>query len=210
MRMNIIFLGPPGAGKGTHAQMLMNELEIPQISTGDMLRQAIKAETELGILAKGFIDRGELVPDEVVIGIVKERLAQRDCQKGYILDGFPRTVPQAEALSQFAKIDCALNLSLADEVIIGRLSGRRVCLKCGATYHISTLNGRTDCAACGDELVQRKDDTPETIQNRLTVYAAQTAPLIDYYQEKGMLRTVECTGTVEENHRAVRKALGVE
>lgn len=210
MRMNIIFLGPPGAGKGTHAQMLMNELEIPQISTGDMLRQAIKAETELGILAKGFIDRGELVPDEVVIGIVKERLAQQDCQKGYILDGFPRTVPQAEALSQFAKIDCALNLSLADEVIIGRLSGRRVCLKCGATYHLSTLNGRTDCAACGDELVQRKDDTPETIQNRLTVYAAQTAPLIDYYQEKGMLRTVECTGTVEENHRAVRKALGVE
>jgi len=210
MRMNIIFLGPPGAGKGTHAQMLMNELEIPQISTGDMLRQAIKAETELGILAKGFIDRGELVPDEVVIGIVKERLAQQDCQKGYILDGFPRTVPQAEALSQFAKIDCAVNLSLADEVIIGRLSGRRVCLKCGATYHTSTLNGRTDCAACGDELVQRKDDTPETIQNRLTVYAAQTAPLIDYYQEKGMLRTVECTGTVEENHRAVRKALGVE
>ncbi|MBE5771538.1 MAG: adenylate kinase [Clostridiales bacterium] len=208
--MNIIFLGPPGAGKGTHAQMLMNELEIPQISTGDMLRQAIKAETELGILAKGFIDRGELVPDEVVIGIVKERLAQQDCQKGYILDGFPRTVPQAEALSQFAKIDCAVNLSLADEVIIGRLSGRRVCLKCGATYHTSTLNGRTDCAACGDELVQRKDDTPETIQNRLTVYAAQTAPLIDYYQEKGMLRTVECTGTVEENHRAVRKALGVE
>ena len=208
--MNIIFLGPPGAGKGTHAQMLMNELEIPQISTGDMLRQAIKAETELGILAKGFIDRGELVPDEVVIGIVKERLAQQDCQKGYILDGFPRTVPQAEALSQFAKIDCAVNLSLADEVIIGRLSGRRVCLKCGATYHTSTLNGRTDCAACGDELVQRKDDTPETIQNRLTVYAAQTAPLIDYYQQKGLLRTVECTGTVEENHRAVRKALGVE
>ena len=208
--MNIIFLGPPGAGKGTHAQKLMNELEIPQISTGDMLRQAIKAETELGILAKGFIDRGELVPDEVVIGIVKERLAQPACQKGYILDGFPRTVPQAEALSQFAKIDCALNLSLADEVIIGRLSGRRVCLKCGATYHLSTLNGRTDCAACGDELVQRKDDTPETIQNRLTVYAAQTAPLIDYYQAKGLLRTVECTGTVEENHRAVRKALGVE
>ena len=208
--MNIIFLGPPGAGKGTHAQKLMNELEIPQISTGDMLRQAIKAETELGILAKRFIDRGELVPDEVVIGIVKERLNQADCQRGYILDGFPRTVPQAEALSQFAKIDCALNLSLADEVIISRLSGRRVCLKCGATYHLSTLNGRTDCAACGDELVQRKDDTPETIQNRLTVYAAQTAPLIDYYQKKGLLRTVACTGTIEENHRAVRKALGVE
>ena len=207
--MNIIFLGPPGAGKGTHAQKLMNELEIPQISTGDMLRQAIKAETELGILAKGFIDRGELVPDEVVIGIVKERLAQQDCQKGYILDGFPRTVPQAEALSQFAKIDCALNLSLADEVIIGRLSGRRVCLKCGATYHTSTLNGRTDCAACGDELVQRKDDTPETIQNRLNVYNAQTAPLIDYYEKEGLLKTVECLGTVDENQAAVEKALNL-
>ncbi len=208
--MNIIFLGPPGAGKGTHAQMLMNEIGIPQISTGDMLRQAIKAETELGVLAKGFIDRGELVPDEVVIGIVKERLAHADCQKGYILDGFPRTVPQAEALSRFARIDCALNLSLEDEVIISRLSGRRVCLKCGATYHTDILAGRTDCAACGEKLVQRKDDAPETVKNRLNVYAAQTAPLIDYYREKGLLRTVECTGTVEENHLAVRKALGVE
>lgn len=208
--MNIIFLGPPGAGKGTHAQMLMNEMGIPQISTGDMLRQAIKAETELGVLAKGFIDRGELVPDEVVIGIVKERLAHADCQKGYILDGFPRTVPQAEALSRFARIDCALNLSLEDEVIISRLSGRRVCLKCGATYHTDILAGRTDCAACGEKLVQRKDDAPETVKNRLSVYAAQTAPLIDYYREKGLLRTVECTGTVEENHLAVRKALGAE
>lgn len=208
--MNIIFLGPPGAGKGTHAQMLMNEMGIPQISTGDMLRQAIKAETELGVLAKGFIDRGELVPDEVVIGIVKERLTQADCRKGYILDGFPRTVPQAEALSRFARIDCALNLSLEDEVIISRLSGRRVCLKCGATYHTDLLAGRNDCAACGEKLVQRKDDAPETVKNRLSVYAAQTAPLIDYYREKGLLRTVECTGTVEENHLAVRKALGVE
>lgn len=208
--MNIIFLGPPGAGKGTHAQMLMNEMGIPQISTGDMLRQAIKAETELGVLAKGFIDRGELVPDEVVIGIVKERLTQADCRKGYILDGFPRTVPQAEALSRFARIDCALNLSLEDEVIISRLSGRRVCLKCGATYHTDLLAGRNDCTACGEKLVQRKDDAPETVKNRLSVYAAQTAPLIDYYREKGLLRTVECTGTVEENHLAVRKALGVE
>lgn len=208
--MNIIFLGPPGAGKGTQAQRICAALNIPQISTGDILRRAIKEQTPTGLKAKSYIDAGKLVPDEVIIDIVKDRLAQDDCQNGYILDGFPRTVPQAEALSQFAKIDCALNLSLADEVIIGRLSGRRVCLKCGATYHLSTLNGRTDCAACGDELVQRKDDTPETIQNRLTVYAAQTAPLIDYYQEKGMLRTVECTGTVEENHRAVRKALGVE
>ena len=208
--MNVIFLGPPGAGKGTHAQKLMNEMGVPQISTGDMLRAAIKAETPLGQSAKRYIDAGELVPDEVVIGIVKERLQAPDCRKGYILDGFPRTVKQAEALSQFAKIDAALNLSLADEVIVSRLSGRRVCLKCGATYHIDHLNGREDCAACGEKLVQRKDDTPETIQNRLNVYAAQTAPLIDYYEKKGLLKTVACTGTIDENHLAVRKALGLE
>ena len=210
MRMNIILLGPPGAGKGTHAQKLMNEMGIPQISTGDMLRQAIKAETQLGLSAKGYIDRGELVPDEVVIGIVKERLQADDCQSGYILDGFPRTVAQADALSTFAKIDVALNLSLPDEMIIARLSGRRVCLKCGGTYHVNSLNGSEDCEACGEKLVQRKDDCPETIQNRLTVYAAQTAPLIAYYEAKGVLRTVECLGTVDENQEAVRKALNIQ
>lgn len=210
--MNIIFLGPPGAGKGTHAQRLMNEMGIPQISTGDMLRAAIKNETELGLAAKRFIDAGELVPDEVVIGIVKERLAAEDCKAGYILDGFPRTVKQAEALDTFARIDVALNLSLADDVIVKRLSGRRVCLKCGATYHISRLGGRADCEACGEPLVQRRDDTPETILNRLKVYGDQTAPLIDYYAKKGLLRTVECSAdsTVEENYAAVRKALGIE
>lgn len=208
--MNIIFLGPPGSGKGTHAQRLMNELSIPQISTGDMLRQAIKAETELGVLAKSFIDKGELVPDDVVIGIVKERLQGEDCRNGYILDGFPRTVKQAEALSLFARIDAAVNMELPDEVIVGRLSGRRVCLKCGGTYHVSALNGKDTCEACGEKLVQRKDDTPETIQNRLNVYAAQTAPLIEYYEGKGLLRTVDCMGTVDENHQRVRKALGIE
>ena len=205
--MNLIFLGPPGAGKGTHAQLLMRDLGIPQISTGDMLRQAMKDGTPLGLSAKAYVEKGELVPDEVVIGIVKERLQAPDCQKGYILDGFPRTVKQAEALAQFAKIDVVLNLALSDEIIINRLSGRRVCLKCGATYHISALNGREDCEKCGDKLVQRKDDSAETIQNRLNVYAAQTAPLIDYYQEKGLLRTVKCESTVEENCRAVRRAL---
>ena len=208
--MNIVFLGPPGAGKGTHAQMLMSELGIPQISTGDMLRQAIKAETPMGLNAKRYIDQGALVPDDVVIAIVRDRLAQEDCLHGYILDGFPRTVAQAEALASFAKIDVALNLALPDEMIVKRLSGRRVCLKCGGTYHISSLNGREACEACGEKLVQRKDDTPETIQNRLSVYAAQTAPLIDYYREQGVLRTVECTGTIEENHRAIRKALGIQ
>lgn len=209
--MNLIFLGPPGAGKGTQAQRLMNELRIPQISTGDMLRQAIKAETPLGLSAKRYIEAGELVPDEVVIGIVEERLKAADCQNGYILDGFPRTVAQAEALSKFAHIDVALNIALADEVIIERLAGRRVCLKCGATYHTSTLDGKTDCQVCGEKLVQRKDDTPETVKNRLSVYAAQTAPLIDYYEKKGLLRTVQCRpeATVEENYKQVKEALGI-
>ncbi len=210
--MNLIFLGPPGAGKGTMAQLLMNEVGIPQISTGDMLRQAMKAGTEMGLSAKRYIEAGELVPDEVVIGIVKDRLQADDCKNGYILDGFPRTVPQAEALAQFAKIDVALNIALDDEVIINRLGGRRVCLKCGATYHISTLNGSDTCAACGEKLVQRKDDAPETVKNRLAVYAAQTAPLIDYYEKKGLLKTVECTpkATVAENYAKVRETLGIK
>ncbi len=210
--MNLIFLGPPGAGKGTMAQLLMNEVGIPQISTGDMLRQAMKAGTEMGLSAKRYIEAGELVPDEVVIGIVKDRLQADDCKNGYILDGFPRTVPQAEALAQFAKIDVALNIALDDEVIINRLGGRRVCLKCGATYHISTLNGSDTCAACGEKLVQRKDDAPETVKNRLAVYAAQTAPLIDYYEKKGLLKTVECApkATVAENYAKVRETLGIK
>ena len=210
--MNLIFLGPPGAGKGTMAQLLMADAGIPQISTGDMLRQAMKAGTEMGLSAKRYIEAGELVPDEVVIGIVKDRLQAEDCKNGYILDGFPRTVKQAEALGAFAKIDVALNIALDDEVIIKRLSGRRVCLKCGATYHISTLHGKEDCAVCGEKLVQRKDDAPETVQNRLSVYAAQTAPLIDYYEKKGILRTVNCppAATVQENYAMVREALNLQ
>lgn len=208
--MNIIFLGPPGAGKGTQAQLLMKDLGIPQISTGDILRQAIKDETELGLSAKGFIDRGELVPDEVVIGIVKERLQEDDCKNGYILDGFPRTVKQAEALSTFAKIDVAVNLELADDIIVQRLSGRRVCLKCGGTYHVDSLDGKDTCEKCGEKLVQRQDDRPETIQNRLNVYNEQTAPLIEYYEKAGLLRTVLCMNGIETNYQAVRKALGIE
>ena len=207
--MNLIFLGPPGAGKGTHAQRLMQELGIPQISTGDMLRAAIKAQTEMGLSAKGFIDRGELVPDDVVIGIVKERLRQDDCRKGYILDGFPRTVYQAEALDTFAQIDAVLDLEVEDAVIVDRLSGRRVCSACGNTSHLHSLNGRTTCEKCGGAMIQRQDDQPETVRNRLQVYKAQTFPLIDYYRNKGNLRTVQGTGTVDENHRAIRKALGI-
>ncbi len=208
--MNIIFLGPPGAGKGTHAQLLTEELRIPQISTGEILRKAIRAETPTGLKAKSFIDRGELVPDEVVIAIVRERLQEADCAAGYILDGFPRTVPQAECLETFAPIDAVLNFILPDEKIVARLCGRRVCPDCGGTYHISSLEGKDTCAKCGAKLIQRKDDTPETIRNRLSVYHAQTAPLVDFYRSKGLVRDIDCLGrSVEENHRLVRAALGL-
>ena len=189
--MNIIFLGPPGAGKGTQAQRVCSALNIPQISTGDILRRAMKEQTPTGVKAKAYIDAGKLVPDEVIIDIVKDRLAQSDCAGGYILDGFPRTVPQAEALEGIAGIDAVIELDVADEKLIERLSGRRVCLKCGATYHVSRLNGETKCAACGDTLIQRDDDKAETVLNRLTVYHNQTAPLVDFYQKRGMLKVID-------------------
>ena len=189
--MNIIFLGPPGAVKGTQAQRVCSALNIPQISTGDILRRAMKEQTPTGVKAKAYIDAGKLVPDEVIIDIVKDRLAQSDCAGGYILDGFPRTVPQAEALEGIAAIDAVIELDVADEKLIERLSGRRVCLKCGATYHVSRLNGETKCAACGDTLIQRDDDKAETVLNRLTVYHNQTAPLVDFYQKRGMLKVID-------------------
>ena len=189
--MNVIFLGPPGAGKGTQAQRICTALNIPQISTGDILRRAMKEQTPTGLKAKAFIEAGQLVPDEVIIDIVRERLAQEDCQGGYILDGFPRTVPQAEALEGIAKIDVVVDLDVADEELIARLSGRRVCLNCGATYHVSRLNGETKCATCGEELVQRKDDSAETVLARLNVYHEQTAPLVEFYQKKGTLRVID-------------------
>ena len=208
--MNIIFLGPPGAGKGTQAQMICDALNIPQISTGDILRRAIKDGTETGLKAKSFIDAGKLVPDEVIIDIVKERLAMDDCKGGYILDGFPRTVPQAEALDTFAAIDSVIELDVADQVLVERLSGRRVCLKCGATYHVSMLNGKTTCDKCGDELIQRDDDKPETVQNRLTVYHNQTAPLIGYYEKKGLLHKVAGDQGIENTFAAIMKELGAK
>lgn len=188
--MNLIFLGPPGAGKGTQAQRVCEALKIPQISTGDILRRAIKDQTPTGLKAKSFIDAGQLVPDEVVIDIVKERLAQADCQKGYILDGFPRTVPQAEALAGFARIDAVIELDVADEALVARLSGRRVCLNCGATYHVSRHPAMV-CDKCGQELTQRNDDQAETVLSRLQVYHSQTAPLVAYYQDKGLLRRMD-------------------
>lgn len=189
--MNVIFLGPPGAGKGTQAQRICSALNIPQISTGDILRRAIKEQTATGLKAKEYIDAGKLVPDEVIIDIVRDRLAQADCANGYILDGFPRTVPQAEALEGIAKIDVVVDLDVADEELIARLSGRRVCLNCGATYHVSRLNGETKCAACGETLIQRDDDKAETVLNRLNVYHSQTAPLVDFYQKKGTLKVID-------------------
>lgn len=208
--MNIIFLGPPGAGKGTQAQRICAALNIPQISTGDILRRAMKEQTPTGLKAKSYIDAGKLVPDEVIIDIVKERLAQDDCQNGYILDGFPRTVPQAEALEHIAKIDSVIELAVDDQVLINRLSGRRVCLKCGATYHVSLLDGKTDCASCGEQLVQRDDDKAETVLNRLTVYHQQTAPLVSFYKEKGLLAPIDGAQDMDVIFHAIMETLGVK
>ena len=208
--MNIIFLGPPGAGKGTQAQRICDALNIPQISTGDILRRAIKDGTETGLKAKSFIDAGKLVPDEVIIDIVKERLAMDDCKDGYILDGFPRTVPQAEALDTFASIDSVIELAVDDQVLVDRLSGRRVCLKCGATYHVSMLNGKTTCDKCGEELIQRDDDRAETVLNRLEVYHAQTAPLTGYYEKKNLLKKIAGDQGIEGTFAAIMGALGAK
>ena len=204
--MNIIFLGPPGAGKGTQAQIVCQRLGIPQVSTGDMLRAAIAAGTEMGRKAKEYMDQGQLVPDEVVIGIVKDRLADPDCQKGYILDGFPRTVEQAKALSTFAKIDVAINLDVPDDVLVKRLSGR-VCPLCGAPYHVDRLNGETVCRADGTPLIQRDDDKAETVLNRLAVYHQKTAPLIDHYREAGLLKNIGGGLSLEEISEEIFRTL---
>lgn len=207
--MNIIFLGPPGVGKGTHAKLLSEQLGIPQISTGDMLRANIKQGTELGLKAKRFIDAGELVPDEVVIGMVKERLQAPDSQKGYILDGFPRTVAQAEALSAFTGLDAVVDLIADESIIMGNLSGRRVCKDCGSTYHTRRLDGATTCSACGGNLIHRADDQPETILHRLEVYRIQTEPLIAWYRQAGLLKDVVVEGSIEQDFKLIRKALGL-
>lgn len=202
---NIVLLGAPGAGKGTQAALIAKEYNIPHISTGDILRRNIKEQTELGKLAKSYIDKGALVPDEVVIDIVKDRLSESDAQNGYILDGFPRTIAQAEALSKVAKIDIALNIIVPFETIVERLSGRRVCI-CGETSHVNVLKGNETCPKCGQKMFIRDDDKPETVKNRLDVYEKQTAPLIGFYEKAGVLVDINAT-SVEDTFEAVKEAL---
>ena len=201
-------LGAPGAGKGTQAKMLAVKYSIPHISTGDIFRANIKNGTELGKKAKAFMDQGLLVPDELTCDLVVDRIAQEDCKNGYILDGFPRTIPQAEALDAALKImgtaiDYAINVDVPDENIVNRMGGRRACVGCGATYHIVYI-----CDACGEKLILRDDDQPETVQKRLTVYHDQTQPLIDYYEKAGVLRTVDGTVDMEDVFAAIVKILG--
>ncbi len=208
--MKLILLGAPGAGKGTQAEVICEKFNIPAISTGNMLREAMKNGTEMGLKAKSYIDNGNLVPDEVVIGIIKDRLSEKDCANGFILDGFPRTIPQAEALDAMGvEIDCALSIEVADEKIMQRLSGRRVCGTCGASYHMDYKKPAKAgiCDACGGELVQRNDDKPETIADRLSVYHKQTEPLKDYYKKAGKLRVVEGQEEVKDTTALVLKAL---
>ena len=183
--MNLILLGAPGAGKGTQATKISDRYGLVHISTGDIFRANIKNGTKIGMLAKSYIDKGELVPDEVTCDIVKDRLTWDDCKKGYLLDGFPRNLFQAAELDKFAKIDAVVNINIDFKLLMDRLCGRRVCKECGESYHVSTLNGATTCSRCGGELYQRKDDNPETVKSRLEVYNEQTAPLINYYTMQG-------------------------
>lgn len=203
---NIILLGAPGAGKGTQAAMIAEEFKVPHISTGDILRRNMKEGTPLGLKAKAFVESGGLVPDEVVIGLVEDRLSEQDCQNGYILDGFPRTIAQAEALDKVARIDLAINIDVPFETIIDRLGGRRVCV-CGETYHVSMLGGETTCKRCGKELFIRDDDKPETVKNRLKVYSDQTQPLIDYYRSQNKVVDIKANGTKEEIFADIKKVL---
>lgn len=203
---NIILLGAPGAGKGTQAAMIAEEFNVPHISTGDILRRNMKEGTPLGLKAKAYVESGGLVPDEVVIGLVKDRLEQDDCKNGYILDGFPRTIAQAEALDKVAKIDMAINIDVPFEVIIERLGGRRVCV-CGETYHVSMLGGKKNCSRCGKELFIRDDDKPETVKNRLKVYQEQTEPLIEYYRKQGKIVDIAAKGTKEDIFADIKKVL---
>ena len=209
--MNLILLGAPGAGKGTQAEIICAKLNIPSISTGNILRAAVKEGTEMGLKAKSFMDAGALVPDEVIIGILKERLAQADCANGFILDGVPRTIAQAEAIETMGiRIDKVLELQVEDSVIVERMSGRRVCEHCGASYHLVAVPPKTPgvCDKCGGKLIQRHDDEPETVKARLEVYHRETEPLKAFYAQRGLLKSVENQPTVAETSQAILHALG--
>ena len=209
--MKMILLGAPGAGKGTQAERLCKVLEIPTISTGNILRAAVKNGTPTGLKAKAFMDAGKLVPDEVIIGIITERLSEDDCKNGYILDGVPRTIAQAEAMEKAGiNFDAVVSIEVADEVIMERMSGRRVCESCGASYHLVAVPPKVAgvCDSCGGKLVQRKDDAPETVKDRLAVYHKETEPLKDFYAQRGLLKSVENQPSVEATTAAILKALG--
>lgn len=213
--MKIIMLGAPGAGKGTQAKLIAETYGIPHISTGDMFRMNIKNGTQLGMEAKTYMDQGLLVPDELTVRILLDRVGQEDCKNGYVLDGFPRTIPQAEVLEDALskiddQIDFAINVEVPDENIIRRMGGRRACLACGATYHIEHVPPKKEgiCDACGQELVLRDDDKPETVKNRLRVYQEQTQPLIDFYTKKGVLRSVDGTQDMQDVFGAIKTILG--
>jgi adenylate kinase len=213
--MKIIMLGAPGAGKGTQAIMISEKYGIPHISTGDIFRANIKAGTELGNKAKSYMDKGALVPDEITIGMLMNRIGEKDCDGGYVLDGFPRTIPQAESLTKVLKaaggeVDFAVNIDVPDDHIINRMGGRRACTNCGATYHVKFNPPKTEgiCDVCGSRLVQRDDDRPETVKNRLSVYHAQTQPLIVYYRKAGVLKEVDGTKDMDSVFQDIVKVLG--
>lgn len=213
--MKIIMLGAPGAGKGTQAKMIADQYGLPHISTGDIFRANIKNGTELGMEAKKYMDQGLLVPDELTVKILLDRVAQEDCQKGYVLDGFPRTIPQAQVLDKALnelgdQIDYAINVDVPDENIINRMSGRRACVACGATYHIVHVPTKVEgiCDRCGKELILRDDDKPETVKNRLNVYHEQTQPLLDFYDKKGVLKSVDGTVDMKEVFASITAVLG--
>ena len=209
--MKLILLGAPGAGKGTQADILCKELDIPTISTGNILRAAIKNGTPTGMKAKAYMDEGKLVPDNVIIGIITERVAEEDCKNGYILDGVPRTIAQAEALEKAGIVfDDVVSIEISDEVIMERMSGRRVCEACGASYHLVAVPPKQEgvCDKCGGKLVQRKDDAPETVKARLEVYHKETEPLKDFYAKRGLLKSVENQATVAETSQVILRALG--
>ena len=208
--MRMMLLGAPGAGKGTQAKQLSDELGIPQISTGDMLRSAVDAETPMGLEARRYMDLGQLVPDEVVIGIVKERIGASDCAAGYILDGFPRTVPQAEALNGIAPLEAVVDVQVPESELVSRLCGRRTCKSCGAIFHVvsSPPSREGICDRCGDELYQRSDDNEDSIRERLGQYKSKTAPLSDWYEGRGVLKRVDGTGKPSDVYARISSALG--